>query len=49
MVERESIIKEWKKREYYEKPSVIRNRKKKAMRSRARRRAYRQYSVSRQY
>ena len=30
MVEKEGIIREWKKREYYEKPSTIRNRKKKA-------------------
>ena len=31
-VEKEGIIREWKKREYFEKPSVIRNRKKKALR-----------------
>ena len=31
MVEKEGIIREWKKREFYEKPSAIRNRKKKAM------------------
>lgn len=31
MVEKEGIIREWKKREYYEKPSIIKNRKKKAM------------------
>ncbi len=31
MVEKEGIIREWKKREYYEKPSTIRNRKNKAM------------------
>ena len=31
MVEKEGIIREWKKREYYEKPSTIKNRKKKAM------------------
>ena len=30
MVEKEGIIREWKKREYYEKPSTIRNRKRKA-------------------
>lgn len=30
MVEKEGIIREWKKREYFEKPSTIRNRKKKA-------------------
>jgi small subunit ribosomal protein S21 len=29
-VEKEGIIREWKKREYYEKPSTVRNRKKKA-------------------
>ena len=30
-VEKEGIIREWKKREYYEKPSTILNRKKKAL------------------
>jgi small subunit ribosomal protein S21 len=32
MVEKEGIIREYKKREYYEKPSTILNRKKKSMR-----------------
>jgi len=31
MVEKEGIIREWKKREFFEKPSAIRNRKDKAM------------------
>lgn len=31
LVEKEGIIREWKKREYFEKPSTIKNRKKKAM------------------
>ncbi len=31
MVEKEGIIREWKKREYYEKPSIINTRKKKAI------------------
>lgn len=31
MVEKEGIIREWKKREYFEKPSTIRNRKIKAI------------------
>ncbi|MDR2500360.1 MAG: 30S ribosomal protein S21 [Treponema sp.] len=31
MVEKEGIIREYKKREYYEKPSTILNRKKKAI------------------
>ena len=31
MVEKEGIIREFKKREYFEKPSTIRNRKKKAL------------------
>jgi len=31
MVEKEGIIREWKSREYYEKPSAIRNREKKAL------------------
>jgi small subunit ribosomal protein S21 len=32
MVEKEGIIREYKRREYYEKPSTILNRKKKALR-----------------
>jgi len=32
MVEKEGIIREWKKREYFEKPSTILNRKNKALR-----------------
>ena len=31
MVEKEGIIREWKKNEYFEKPSTIKNRKKKAL------------------
>ena len=31
MVEKEGVIREWKKREFYEKPSAIKNRKKKAL------------------
>jgi small subunit ribosomal protein S21 len=31
MVEKEGIIREWKKREYFEKPSTVNNRKKKAL------------------
>jgi small subunit ribosomal protein S21 len=31
MVEKEGIIREWKKREYFEKPSAIKNRKQKAL------------------
>lgn len=31
LVEKEGIIREWKKREFFEKPSTINNRKKKAM------------------
>jgi len=31
MVEKEGIIREWKKREYFEKPSTIKNRKKKSL------------------
>jgi small subunit ribosomal protein S21 len=31
LVEKEGIIREWKKREYFEKPSTIRNRKNKAL------------------
>jgi small subunit ribosomal protein S21 len=32
MVEKEGIIREYKKREYFEKPSTIKNRKNKALR-----------------
>ena len=31
MIEKEGVIREWKKREFYEKPSTIKNRKKKAL------------------
>lgn len=31
LVEKEGIIREWKKREFFEKPSTIKNRKKKAL------------------
>ncbi|TFG64988.1 MAG: 30S ribosomal protein S21 [Spirochaetales bacterium] len=31
MVEKEGIIREWKKREYFEKPSTVKNKKRKAM------------------
>ena len=31
MVEKEGIIREWKKREFFEKPSTVNNRKKKAL------------------
>ena len=31
MVEKEGIIREWKKREFYEKPSTIQNRKNKTL------------------
>ena len=34
MVEKEGIIREYKKREYYEKPSTIQNRKNKALQRR---------------
>lgn len=30
-VEKEGLIREWKRREYYEKPSTIRSRRKKAL------------------
>ena len=31
MKDKEGIVKEWKRREFYEKPSTIRNRKRKAL------------------
>ena len=41
MVEKECIIREYKKREYFEKPSTILNRKKKSMRRKLMRRTRR--------
>jgi small subunit ribosomal protein S21 len=38
MVEKEGIVREYKKREYFEKPSTILNRKKKAIRRKLMRR-----------
>jgi small subunit ribosomal protein S21 len=31
MVEKEGIVREWKRREYFEKPSTVRNKRRKAM------------------
>jgi small subunit ribosomal protein S21 len=31
MMEKEGVIREWRKREFYEKPSTVKNRKKKAL------------------
>ena len=31
MMEKEGVIREWRRREFYEKPSTIKNRKKKAL------------------
>ena len=31
MVEKEGLVREWRKREFFEKPSTIKNRKKKAL------------------
>ena len=31
MVEKEGIVREWKRREYFEKPSTVRNKKRKAV------------------
>jgi small subunit ribosomal protein S21 len=31
MVEKEGIVREWKKREYFEKPSTVRNKRRKAL------------------
>ncbi|GAB6391199.1 MAG: 30S ribosomal protein S21 [Treponematales bacterium] len=45
MVEKEGIIKEFKKREFYEKPSTILNRKKKSMKRKKLRRVVRKPRV----
>lgn len=44
LVEKEGIIREWKKREYYEKPSTIENRKKKALERKQMKKARKTYS-----
>ncbi len=31
IVEKEGIVREWKRREYFEKPSTVRNKRRKAM------------------
>jgi small subunit ribosomal protein S21 len=41
IVEKEGIIREFKKREYYEKPSTIKNRKNKALRRKLVKRTHR--------
>jgi small subunit ribosomal protein S21 len=48
MVEKEGIVREWKRREFYEKPSTIRNRKKKAM-ERKRLRKIRKFGQGKRY
>ncbi len=42
-VEKEGIIREWKKREYYEKPSAIKTRKVKTMKRKQMKRQRRSY------
>ena len=43
MVEKEGIIREYKKREYFEKPSTIKNRKNKALRRKLMKKTKRPY------
>jgi small subunit ribosomal protein S21 len=45
MVEKEGIIREFKKREYYEKPSTIKNRKNKTLQSKLMKRTHRPREV----
>jgi small subunit ribosomal protein S21 len=47
-VEKEGIIREWKKREYYEKPSAIKTRKEKTTKRKQMKRQRRSYG-SKQY
>ena len=47
-VEKEGIIREWKKREFYEKPSAIKARKEKTMKRKQMKRQRRSYG-SKQY
>ncbi len=44
MVEKEGIIREYKRREYFEKPSTLLNRKKKALARKQMKKARKQYS-----
>lgn len=48
MVEREGIVREWKRREYFEKPSTIRNKKRKAL-ERKRLKKQRKLTVAKKY
>ena len=45
-VEKEGIIREWKKREFFEKPSTIKNRKKKALKRKQMKKIRKQKYVS---
>ncbi|MCP4176255.1 MAG: 30S ribosomal protein S21 [bacterium] len=49
VVEKEGIIREWKKREYFEKPSTINNRKKKAMQRKMAKKLRKMHGGSRSY
>jgi small subunit ribosomal protein S21 len=46
MVEKEGIIREFKKREYYEKPSTIKNRQNKTMRRKLMKRTHKPHEIS---
>ena len=48
MMEKEGVIREWRKREFYEKPSTIKNRKKKAL-ERKRQKKLRKMRSSKKY
>ena len=47
-MEREGIVREWKRREYFEKPSTIRNKKRKAM-ERKRLKKQRKFATAKKY
>ncbi|MCM1321694.1 MAG: 30S ribosomal protein S21 [Bacteroides sp.] len=49
MVEKEGIIREWKKREYYEKPSTIQNRKNKALQRKLLKKAHKTHDTKSAY
>ncbi len=49
LVEREGIIREWKKREYFEKPSTIRNRRERTLKKRLRKRTRKQGYFTKNY
>jgi small subunit ribosomal protein S21 len=49
MVEKEGIVREWRRREFYEKPSTVRNRKRKAMERKRIRKLYKAHGPRKRF